>query len=135
MKFTGKQFTLLGGARVVVAKSEPRRIAGGDVVTVAWVSDDTSQRFADGTVHPAHRAGFSWDEPTCNLRPVKMTKTDAMKKLVETRELSTDLLEPLGIRFESFLKLAQLPKAEADAVIEKIVKQYETELAKTAELT
>lgn len=37
---------------------------------VAWVTDDASQRMSDGSVHPAHRAGFQWEEPACNLTAI-----------------------------------------------------------------
>ena len=58
------------GDRVVVAMSQPRRIAGGEVIDVAWAADDdaASARLADGQIHPARRAGFTWTEPTINLR-------------------------------------------------------------------
>jgi len=53
----------------VVVTSEPRRIAGGEVVTVEWAQDSTdpSVQLPDGSVHPAHRKGFSWEEPVANL--------------------------------------------------------------------
>ena len=37
----------------------------------------------------------------------KISKEEALEKLKKTNVLTTDLLEPLGIGFESFLKLAQ----------------------------
>lgn len=52
-----------------------------------------------------------------------MTKQQAITKLITTRELTTDLLKPLGIAFESFLMLAQ--RSDADVIVEKLVKQYE----------
>lgn len=58
------------GDRVVRVQSPPRRIAGGRVVLVAWESDNEAMRLSDGSIHPAHRAGWSWEEPTCNLREV-----------------------------------------------------------------
>lgn len=59
------QVTLRG--RAVTVLSRPRRISGGDVVTVAWAADNEVMRLSDGTVHPAHRQGFSWEEPVSNL--------------------------------------------------------------------
>lgn len=65
------KYTIGHGSRSVVVVGKPRRISGGSVVTVAWESDNASQLLADGTIHPAHRAGFRWDEPVENLRPVR----------------------------------------------------------------
>lgn len=55
------------GGRKVNVLSAPRRIAGGEVVTVSWAEDDKSMALPDGSIHPAHQAGFSWEEPVCNL--------------------------------------------------------------------
>jgi hypothetical protein len=56
----------LHGRRIVVLSAH-RWIAGGAVVTVTWEQDDETQMLPDGTVHPAHRRGFTWDEPVSNL--------------------------------------------------------------------
>lgn len=48
----------------------------------------------------------------------KMTRAQAVEKLRTTRQLSTDLLAPLGISFESWL---QVPAAAMPAIIEKIL--------------
>lgn len=53
-----------------------------------------------------------------------MTKTEAIKQLVETRTVSTAMLKPLGFSFESFLRLAQLPKEQADKVIDDLIRYY-----------
>lgn len=54
-----------------------------------------------------------------------MTKEQAIKKLTETRILSTDLLEPLGISFEKFLQFAQLkPNQQQIAVRHLIIKLH-----------
>lgn len=53
-----------------------------------------------------------------------MTQAQAIKQLAETRELYTDMLEPLCITFEQFLRLAQLPKDRFDAVIDKMIAFY-----------
>ena len=39
-----------------------------------------------------------------------MTKQQALTELKRTRELNTNMLEPLGISFEAFLRLAQFSK-------------------------
>jgi len=54
--------------RSVIVLSRPRLIAGGEVVTVTWAEDNEAMRLPDGSVHPAHRRGFEWEEPTTNLR-------------------------------------------------------------------
>lgn len=55
---------------------------------------------------------------------VQMTKSEAIAKLKATGQLSTDMLAPLGIPFESFLRLAQLPKSRADEIVEKLTQSY-----------
>lgn len=62
-----------------------------------------------------------------------MKKTTAIKKFLATGKLSTDLLKPLGISFESFLKLAQLPKERADEIEAKLKARYEVELPRLLE--
>lgn len=57
-------------------------------------------------------------------RKRKLTKEQAIVKLRETKELSTDLLEPLGISFESFLRFAQLSDARANAIVDKLIASY-----------
>jgi hypothetical protein len=54
----------------------------------------------------------------------KLTREQAVQRLTETRSLSTDLLEPLGIGMESFLRFSQLPKAQADAMLDKLIAMY-----------
>lgn len=53
--------------RKITIQGKPRRISGGYVVTVAWAEDNEAMRLRDGTIHPAHRAGFSWEEPILNI--------------------------------------------------------------------
>jgi hypothetical protein len=55
------------GRGVLHVLSLERRIAGGSVVRVARCQDNPAQRLADGSIHPAHRAGFAWDEPAQNV--------------------------------------------------------------------
>lgn len=54
----------------------------------------------------------------------KLTREQAIIKLRETRTLSTDLLEPLGIKLDSFLRLAQLPKERADETVAKLIASF-----------
>ena len=60
---------ILRGTPVIVFPNTRRRVAGGEGVTVTWAHDSTDPKMIlrDGTVHPAHRHGFRWDEPVCNL--------------------------------------------------------------------
>jgi hypothetical protein len=60
-------YTLNNGTRRVQVRGTPRRISGGYIVTVCWATDDVTQLLRDGSVHPAHRAGFSWEEPILNI--------------------------------------------------------------------
>ncbi len=62
----------LEGSTLVRTTSPARRVAGGSVVDVERVEDSTAANmiFADGTVHPAGRAGFRWTACLCNLRSV-----------------------------------------------------------------
>lgn len=64
---TSKVATLHG--RSILVLSAPRRIAGGEVVEVTWAADNEQMRLPDGSVHPAHRHGFTWEEPIVNLTP------------------------------------------------------------------
>jgi hypothetical protein len=53
-------------------------------------------------------------------------KIKAMRELVKTGELTTKLLAPLGISFESFLKLAQ--RSDSKEIVAKLVAKYRQEL-------
>ena len=57
-----------------------------------------------------------------------MTREAAINKLIETKTLSTELLEPLGIGFEAWLQFAQLPEHKAESITRKLIKKYEKEL-------
>lgn len=59
-----------------------------------------------------------------------MTKKQAIQKLTDTRILSTDLLEPLGISFETFLKLSQLNRHEQDQAICNLIIKLNNEINK-----
>jgi len=54
-----------------------------------------------------------------------MTYKQALKKLKETRELSTKLLVPLNISFESFLRYAQLNDAQQEKLMDKLIENLE----------
>ena len=52
-----------------------------------------------------------------------MSYEKAVKQLSETRVLSTDLLEPLNISFESFLRLGQMSQEQRDAAVERLIQK------------
>ena len=52
-----------------------------------------------------------------------MTYEKAVKQLNETRVLSTDLLEPLKISFESFLRLGQMSQEQRDTAVERLIRK------------
>ena len=52
-----------------------------------------------------------------------MTYKKAVKQLNETRVLSTDLLEPLNISFESFLRLGQMSLEQRDLAVERLIQK------------
>ena len=52
-----------------------------------------------------------------------MTYEKAVKQLNETRVLSTDLLEPLNISFESFLRLGQMSLEQRDLAVERLIQK------------
>ena len=54
-----------------------------------------------------------------------MNKYDALQKLKESRELSTDLLQALDVPFERFLRIAQFSKERRTQYIEKLIKREE----------
>jgi len=54
-----------------------------------------------------------------------MSKKEALAQLKSTRTLSTNLLKPLGIPFENFLRLAQMSKERQQILIDKIIKHLE----------
>ena len=54
-----------------------------------------------------------------------MTFAQALTQLTETRTLSTDLLAPLGIPFENFLRLAQMSDERHQALLTKIINHLE----------
>ena len=61
-----------------------------------------------------------------------MTRTQALKKLNETRQLSTKMLKPLGISFEAFLRFAQLPDARADAIMAQLIENLNKKYGKAS---
>lgn len=56
----------------------------------------------------------------------RMTFDQAVAELRRTRELSTGMLDALGIPMDQFLRFAQLPKAKADRVIDKMIGKFDT---------
>jgi hypothetical protein len=54
----------------------------------------------------------------------KLTKAEAVQKLTKTRSLSTDLLEPLGLPFESWLRFAQAPEEVRTTVVNDLIAFY-----------
>ena len=52
-----------------------------------------------------------------------MTFEKAVKQLNQTRTLSTDLLEPLNISFESFLRLGQMSQEQRDSAVERLIRK------------
>lgn len=58
------------GATLVRTTSKARSVAGGSVVDVERVQDTTAKNMvlADGSIHPAGRAGFRWTAVVGNLR-------------------------------------------------------------------
>ena len=53
-----------------------------------------------------------------------MTKSQAINKLIYTKELTTAMLTPLGISFETFLKYAQLDKDKRRLYLKRLIKFY-----------
>lgn len=53
-----------------------------------------------------------------------MTKEQAIARLIVTRELSTDLLEPLGISFEQWLQFSQLSKEQSAQIVSGLIAHY-----------
>ena len=52
-----------------------------------------------------------------------MTYEKAVKQLNETRILSTDLLKPLNISMEVFLRLGQMSQDRQDLAVERLIKK------------
>ena len=50
-----------------------------------------------------------------------MNKQQALEKLKETNSLTTALLKPLGIGFETWLRFCQLDKAARDELTVKLI--------------
>lgn len=52
---------------IVRVADMPRAVAGGFAVDVERIHDNPAMRLADGSIHPAHRAGFRWTTPATSL--------------------------------------------------------------------
>ena len=62
------------------------------------------------------------------MRKRKLTRDQAIAKLVETRELTTNLLEPLNIAFETWLRFAQLPTERCNELTEQLITKLTVEV-------
>ncbi len=54
-----------------------------------------------------------------------MTFAQALNTLKETRTLTTELLRPLGISFENFLRFSQLSSNRHEAVLNELIAHLE----------
>ena len=54
-----------------------------------------------------------------------MEKREAIQKLRESKTITTEILDPLGISFESFLSFAQKDKETRKEIIENLIKYFE----------
>ena len=52
-----------------------------------------------------------------------MTRDEAVRKLVETRKLYTDMLKPLGVTFEQFLQFAQMSDTAQERAIGRLIEK------------
>jgi len=52
-----------------------------------------------------------------------MTERQALEQLYKTGELTTDLLEPLGLSFEKFLSFSQLPAEKRTQNLQEFLKR------------
>ena len=52
-----------------------------------------------------------------------MTYEKAVEQLNSTRTLSTELLKPLNISMEVFLRLGQMSKERRDSAVERLIKK------------
>ena len=62
-------------------------------------------------------------KPKRRGRKASMTRMEAATTLISTGELTTNLLAPLGISMETFLRLAQLPTETANAQIQALIER------------
>jgi hypothetical protein len=53
-----------------------------------------------------------------------MTREQAIKRLVKTRQLDTRMLDSLGISFETFLQFSQLSKEATERAIDRMIKDF-----------
>lgn len=56
-----------------------------------------------------------------------MTRQQAIKQLIETRDLSTGMLKPLGIPLEVFLRAVQFPDEKWQKFIDRAIAHYSKE--------
>jgi hypothetical protein len=53
-----------------------------------------------------------------------MNEKQAIEQLRETKEITTGMLEPLGIKFETFLRFSQFPSSTRKSLIAKLIDTY-----------
>ena len=58
-----------------------------------------------------------------------MTKLEALEVLKETRQLRTDILDPLDLSFEFFLRFVQLDEARCERQIDRIIRREEKKIS------
>ena len=56
-----------------------------------------------------------------------MSKQKAIDKLRVSREISTDLLAPLGISLDGFLHYAQLSRENAESIVDALIRSWDNE--------
>jgi hypothetical protein len=54
-----------------------------------------------------------------------MKKIEAIEKLIKTGEITTGMLKPLGISFESWLRYAQAPKEAQADLVARLIDHFE----------
>jgi len=54
-----------------------------------------------------------------------MNQATALKRLKETRKVSTAMLKPLNVTFEQFLRLAQVSPKRHEQAIDALIKRTE----------
>ena len=59
-----------------------------------------------------------------------MTFNQALQKLKDERTLYTDMLEPLGLSFEFFLRFAQLSDKGVAKVTDRLISHFDSQASK-----
>jgi hypothetical protein len=66
---------------------------------------------------------YLYKKLTKDLKGDKMNKPEALEILEETRQLRTDILEPLDISFEFFLRFGQLDEERKRRHIDRLIRR------------